>query len=190
MAQQAASATRKTQDCRNDLFVSPDAIHDYLRNVFDLVSRHAYEIFERRGRIHGHDWDDWYQAESALFQTANHEVSDAGDAFLAVVDVRDYCPQDLKLSAEPRRLSICGLSAVGNNTAEESRRETTQPRAFSLSCSLPAPIEPEKASAEIRGDLLEVRLPKVILSDEDTRQGSAEDCVPSRKRIGFSEACQ
>lgn len=40
-----------------------------------------------RARVHGHDWNDWYQAESALLHTVNHEVSSAGEASLAVVAV-------------------------------------------------------------------------------------------------------
>jgi len=27
------------------------------------IERRAYEIYEARGRAHGHDWDDWLQAE-------------------------------------------------------------------------------------------------------------------------------
>lgn len=189
MATQSATAAQTTDDCSKDLFVPSSTIHEYLRNVFDLVSRRAYEIFERRGRVHGDDWADWYQAESALLHTVNHEVSDAGDAFVAVVDVGDYRPRDLKLSAEPRRLSICGFAPDGENTAEERRHGTAHPRIFSLSCLLTAPIEPARASAEIRGDVLEVRLPKAMLSCEDAGQSSADDSFRSRKHIGFGEAC-
>ena len=29
----------------------------------DQIARRAYELFEQRGRQHGHDIDDWLQAE-------------------------------------------------------------------------------------------------------------------------------
>ena len=35
----------------------------------DEIVRRAYEIFEERGRIHGHDLDDWLQAERELLAT-------------------------------------------------------------------------------------------------------------------------
>lgn len=35
--------------------------------VHNEIARLAYEIFERRGRLHGHDLDDWLQAERDLF---------------------------------------------------------------------------------------------------------------------------
>ncbi len=28
-----------------------------------MIQEKAYEIFERRGRVHGHDWEDWFAAE-------------------------------------------------------------------------------------------------------------------------------
>jgi hypothetical protein len=32
----------------------------------ELIARRAYALYERRGRAHGHDWDDWLQAEREL----------------------------------------------------------------------------------------------------------------------------
>ena len=31
--------------------------------IHDEIARRAYEIFEERGRVNGHDLDDWLQAE-------------------------------------------------------------------------------------------------------------------------------
>ena len=30
------------------------------------VARAAYELFERRGRVHGHDLEDWLEAEQII----------------------------------------------------------------------------------------------------------------------------
>ena len=30
------------------------------------IARRAYELFEARGCEHGHDWEDWFRAESEL----------------------------------------------------------------------------------------------------------------------------
>jgi hypothetical protein len=32
----------------------------------DEIAQRAYEIFVRRGAVHGHDWDDWLAAEREL----------------------------------------------------------------------------------------------------------------------------
>ena len=39
------------------------------RDAHEEIARRAYEIFERRGRSHGHDFDDWLQAERELRRT-------------------------------------------------------------------------------------------------------------------------
>jgi hypothetical protein len=32
----------------------------------DDIERRAYELFEQRGKVEGHDWDDWLQAEREI----------------------------------------------------------------------------------------------------------------------------
>ena len=32
------------------------------------VARLAYQLFEQRGRAHGHDWEDWLRAEQMVWQ--------------------------------------------------------------------------------------------------------------------------
>ncbi len=162
MVPQLATATQESESDSDELFVSSDRFDEHLREVGDSIARRAFEIFASRGYVHGHDWDDWYRAESDVLQTVNHEASDSGDAFLAVVDVAPYRPQDLKLNAEPQRLRIVGCPAPGGSGIQENG--TPRPRAFSLAYQFPAPIEPAKVSAEIKGDLLEVRLPKATPS--------------------------
>ena len=34
------------------------------------VAQAAYELFERRGRVHGHDLEDWLEAERIVRQRA------------------------------------------------------------------------------------------------------------------------
>lgn len=40
--------------------------HAVVEPVPGDVARRAYELFEQRGREHGRDLDDWYQAEREL----------------------------------------------------------------------------------------------------------------------------
>jgi hypothetical protein len=37
-----------------------------IRKEHFAIARHAYELFETRGCEHGHDWEDWFRAESEL----------------------------------------------------------------------------------------------------------------------------
>ncbi|UCE66252.1 MAG: DUF2934 domain-containing protein [Candidatus Zixiibacteriota bacterium] len=37
-----------------------------LRTYINELNRRAYEIFQQKGSSHGHDWDDWFQAEKDI----------------------------------------------------------------------------------------------------------------------------
>jgi len=37
-----------------------------LRTYVNELNRRAYEIFQQKGSSHGHDWDDWFQAEKEV----------------------------------------------------------------------------------------------------------------------------
>jgi HSP20 family molecular chaperone IbpA len=164
MIKQSATVMQKKQTDLGDLFVPSHRIYEHMRVVFDLVSRRAYEMFENRGGVHGNDWEDWYQAEAAFLEPVNSEVSDSGDAFIAVVDIAAYRPQDLRMSADPHCLKICGRAAGEYERAEVSGNAESHPRAFLIFYEFPAAINPAKASAEIRNNVLEVRVPKAIPS--------------------------
>ncbi len=34
-----------------------------LKNFYDEVAKVAYDLFEKRGKVHGHDMEDWFNAE-------------------------------------------------------------------------------------------------------------------------------
>jgi hypothetical protein len=36
---------------------------DQLKNFYDEVAKVAYELYEKRGRVHGQDREDWFKAE-------------------------------------------------------------------------------------------------------------------------------
>lgn len=38
------------------------------------ISVRAYELFEQRGREHGHDLDDWLQAEAEMTMPARSQI--------------------------------------------------------------------------------------------------------------------
>ena len=40
-----------------------------------LIRRRAYELYEQRGFVDGHDLDDWLQAEAASFEIAKEAAA-------------------------------------------------------------------------------------------------------------------
>ncbi|MHB8501604.1 MAG: DUF2934 domain-containing protein [Candidatus Acidiferrales bacterium] len=161
MRQQSVAATRsQVKKTTDGIIVTSDELHNFIRLALKPVARRAYEIFESRGNVHGHDWDDWYQAESELLQTVHVEQSDSGDAFIIVADVAGYSPEYLRVSAEPRCLMICGHNPSGYSRSATSDEPLRSVHSFVHSFDLPTPIDTSQVSADIRHSLLKVRLPK------------------------------
>lgn len=146
----------------NVMPVSPEEFSQYKMQIFDLVARRAHELFESRGRRHGHDWEDWYKAELEILRSVHVELSDAGNAIVAVAAVTGYHPEQLRISAEPDRLWICGLSPVGDASSDGPDAKSIGRGPFLRSIGLSANINTSKVSTEIRNDVLEVRMPKIL----------------------------
>ncbi len=45
------------------------------KNVHDEISQVAYELFEKRGRVHGHELQDWFDAERIVSARSAKEKS-------------------------------------------------------------------------------------------------------------------
>jgi hypothetical protein len=41
----------------------------------EAVSRRAYDLFQARGKEHGHDVEDWLVAEAELLDRANTQIA-------------------------------------------------------------------------------------------------------------------
>lgn len=152
------------------LFVPEDEVRSYMRGTLKRVEERAYELFEARGRVHGHDWEDWAQAASEVFQPVTAEASETGDSFVAIAAVAGYRPEDLRASAAPRRLTICGRSNENDANRSSSEGRPWRCGCFYINFSLPAEIDVTAATAEIRRDILELRLPKVHRRREAVRE--------------------
>jgi len=52
-----------------------EGIVEHMNEMFDSISRRAYEIFERNGRALGRELEDWFQAERELLHPVHVDVS-------------------------------------------------------------------------------------------------------------------
>ena len=72
------------------------------------IARRAYELFEKRGGEHGHDWEDWFQAESELLRPVSVSMSESDDRISVRTNVLGFDGNELKVSVEPQRVTILG----------------------------------------------------------------------------------
>lgn len=57
---------RRRTDVRQPANVTRRFMQGNIALDFDGVARRAYELYQQRGGEHGHDWNDWFQAEREI----------------------------------------------------------------------------------------------------------------------------
>jgi len=130
-------------------------------NIFDAISRRAYDIFESNGRLFGRELEDWFRAERELLHPVHVHVTESGDALEVKAEVPGFNEKELEINVEPRRLVISGKR---ESKKEEKKGKTV----YSEACSdqimrmieLPADVETEKVTATLKNGVLELTLPK------------------------------
>jgi len=142
--------------------VTFENLFDQANEMFDTISRRAYEIFSGKGRTLGRDLEDWFQAERELLRPVNLEVTESGDAFTVKAEVPGFTEKELQVNVESRRLAISGK--------RESKKEEKKGKTICSEISsdqimrvldLPTDVETEKVTATLKNGVLELLLPKV-----------------------------
>ena len=142
--------------------VTADILHKRKTELDLTIARRAFELFEGRGG-HGHDVDDWITAELELLASYRYDLKESAEAvvFHAALPC-SFAPEQLNVSVEPRRLIISGerkleVTCVGDvHTRVEKRTQ----RIFRME-ELPVDVDPSRTAATLKGDLLEITMPKV-----------------------------
>ena len=78
------------------------------REMMNSIARRAYEIFESKGRARGHELENWFEAESELFERTPVDVKESLEGVTVLADVRRFAPKELEVDLEPRRVIIIG----------------------------------------------------------------------------------
>ncbi len=139
--------------------VDPQQITQQEQEVRGLIARRAYEFFENRGRTPGNELDDWFRAEAELLEPLKLELTESNDAFAVRTPVAGFKANELMVSVEPRRLTIAGKhESVAQTNAEKGR--ATEARHLFHVLDLGTEIDPSRVTAGLRGDVLELHLPK------------------------------
>lgn len=134
---------------------------DQMDEVFNAISRRAYDIFERNGRAFGREWEDWFQAERELLHPVHVSIEETDDALQIKAEVPGFNEKELEISIQPRRLTISGKREAKK---EEKKGKTV----YAERCcdqimrivDLPVDVGTDKVSATLKNGILEMSLPK------------------------------
>jgi HSP20 family molecular chaperone IbpA len=127
------------------------------------IARRAYELFKARGGEHGHDWDDWFRAESELLCPVSVALAEGPQQISVRVNVLGFNHNELKIGVEPQRIVVFGEKKVGAIEAEGGMVEHINwcPDQILQTIHLSGPIDPGRAVITLRSGVLTFELPRM-----------------------------
>ena len=156
-----------------------------LRNIEDLrwemqqvqlaIARRAYELFETRGCEHGHDWEDWFRAESELLRPVSVSMSESDDRMSVRANVFGFEENELRVSIEPRCITIMGKKEASVTETEGGKVEYIDwyPDQILQFIDLATEVIPESSVVELQAGLLKFELPKAAQQKVETAATAA-----------------
>jgi len=153
----------------------PDDVRWEMQEVQLAIARRAYELFEARGCEHGHDWEDWFQAESELLRSVAVSMSEAENRISVRANVFGFLDTELRVSLEPRRITIVGKKEASITESEGGKLEYIDwfPDQIMQLINLPTDIVPQMSVVELQTGLLKFELPKAGKPKVDTAATAA-----------------
>jgi HSP20 family molecular chaperone IbpA len=137
-------------------------VTERINRIQNAISRRAYELFEREGRIDGNDVRHWLEAEKEFLYPVALITEESDREIVVRAEVPSFTAHELEVNVESRRVTITGK--------RESKKETKQGESLSVEQSsdqifrtleLPCEVNLGKVSATLKDGVLNIQLPKV-----------------------------
>jgi HSP20 family molecular chaperone IbpA len=140
----------------------PAAVAWEMQQIQLAITRRANELFQIRGREHGHDWEDWFRAESELLRPVSVAIATSLDRISVRANVLGFEKNELKVAIEPGRILIVGRRAPQRARDQHDVQAVIDmcPDQIMRAIDLPAQVLPEAAGVELHTGLLKFELPR------------------------------
>ena len=133
------------------------------REIHNLIEKCTYELFERHGRGHGSKLSDWVKAGAELLFPCRHGLKDLPARFVLKAKMPgNFTAAEIALSAEARRLMVCGgrkVEAIYGDPKDTYLRIV--PQLILRVHKLLEEVDLSRTAATLRGNILEVVMPKM-----------------------------
>ena len=133
-----------------------------MEEVHDAIARRAYDLFATRRFSHGHDWADWFLAESEVLQQVPLEISQTERELKVTAALPGFAEKDIEVRVEPRRLFISGQHEQRSGDKKKGEvvySERRSDRVYRV-IDLPTEVDPHKVKTALNNGELEITLPK------------------------------
>lgn len=147
-----------------EISIKPKSASPFWEEVNQFVKsieKQAYQFFEARGRVLGHDMEDWFKAEKELFKPMTVDISEKDDMVSIRAETPGFKAEELEISLEPDRVTIKGEQKTETEKQEEKvHYEESRSRKVFRILILPMNVVADKGEATLEDGVLEIKAPK------------------------------
>jgi HSP20 family protein len=152
-----------------------DRFFDRMREMQEAISRRAFDLFEKGGRIFGRDLENWFKAESELLHPVRVSIEETDEGLKVEAEVPGFKAEELEVSVEPHRLTIAGKREAEKEERKKGKTVYSERRAERVLrvVDLPIEVNTENLSAMLKNGVLEFMLPKALPAKKITIEQKA-----------------
>lgn len=169
------SAPQRRESTTPVKLVTADVLLSRKKEIQNVIARRAYELFKGHGSINGHDMEDWIEAEVEVVRTYRHDLRESAEAIVFKAELPcSFTADQLNVSVEPRRLMVNGgreLDVIHGGDTPAHMEKRAQ-RIFSVE-ELPVDVDPSRSTAKLKGDVLEIVMPRVTANNKSNGKSKA-----------------
>jgi len=149
---------------------NPADLPPKMQKVQLSLARRAHELFEARGREHGHDLEDWFRAECELLCPVSVSMSESRDKISVRANLVGFDETELEVSIEPHRITILGEKETSGMKAEGRTTDQagSHPHQILAVVDLATEVMPERAVVELQAGVLKFELPTAATNELET----------------------
>lgn len=144
-----------------------------MQQVQLAIARRAYELFETRGCENGHEREDWFRAESLLLRPVSVSMSASDDRMSVRANVFGFEENELRVSIEPRCITIMGKKEASVTETEGGKVEYIDWYPDQILQFIATEVIPESSVVELQSGLLKFELPKAAQQKVETAATAA-----------------
>lgn len=131
------------------------------QRIHEAVAKKAFQIFERRGRTAGQERQDWTLAESKVVRPLCCGVLETENVVDVAIDLGRFdLHSGIEIVTEPRRLIVSGSERPAKERGNKGSKKLPS-QVFGI-VELPATVDATKIESNLKGHVLEVRIPKAV----------------------------
>jgi HSP20 family molecular chaperone IbpA len=147
----------------------PPSLFEQIMATAEKIRQRAFELFQKRGDGGDRSLDDWLQAERELILSPESELIEKHGNFRVRVAVPGFDTKDIHVTAIPGAL----INAQAKHNHEPSEGDVYfcefGRRQLYRQIDLPAPINPDKVTANLEHGVLQLTAEKAVDSENKVK---------------------